>query len=201
MWDRILWWALERLADRYESPGEAVQAVADRLGVEVYLDRDAALCDAAADVDRWAGVWTDGGTDEEVADVLPDAVLADAQAIQDLDRRDQLEALDELAMALDLPPEAWCVDPLRRIGRLEDDPDAAYVWMLNESADGTDVDELTRRLESAFREQHGHPPRAMHFIVRDVDEVQPIPPEMVEDLIQPWLRNRREDSEADQEDN
>lgn len=184
--ETTLWWALDRLADRYDGPRDAIQAFADRLGVDVYIERERALQEALEE-------------DLQEGDLLTtpfpefdgELVAVDAEAIRDLDRQEQLDRLGELADELGLPPETWCADPIKTVRQIEDRRELAYVWLLDESASATDVNQLTQRLESGFREARNRDPEAMHFVVRDVADIAQIPPETVENYLRPWLREHQ----------
>lgn len=182
MWSLVTW-LLDRIAARYDSGEEFVQAAADRVGVDVWVDREAAVRDLLEDELQEGELFVEG-----LPDVDGELVALDATAIRDLDRQAQLARLADLADELGLPPEAWCIEPVAKIRRLEDRDDLAYLWLLQDSATGADVDSLTRKLESAYRDEFGREPRAMHFVLRDVEEVQQLPPSEVEQWIKPWLR-------------
>lgn len=215
-------WMIRWLARKHDSPAEAIEAFADRLGVEVWLVRDRAVEEAAEDGEVYTS--RESAVVEAVADeptavlegTVPyaieeadepiqwvgpngEALLVQPDPIRGADREDQLEHLSDLGDRLELPPETWCVDPLKKIERLDDDPRKAYVWLLGERATGDDVDTLDRALTKRYREEFGRDPAALHMIVRDLDDIREIPGDVIEHTIKPWLKEREEAIEAEGE--
>lgn len=173
-------WMLRSLARRYDTPAEAIEAFASRLGVDVWFTPHTAAESVLEDAD------------EPILELDGEAILLDPEELRGADREDQLEHLADLAERLDLPREAWCVDPIKKIERLEDDPTRAYLWLLGDRATGDDVSRLQRALTERYRDEYGREPAALHLIVRDVDDIKEIPSEVIEHTIKPWLKDREE---------
>jgi hypothetical protein len=210
-------WMIGWIVRRYDSPAEAIEAIAERVGVEIYLDREAAVAEAASEGECYTtrpaaiSAAIDAGEARLVAEstgryaleegdepILSlgdgEALLIDPPAIGTAEREVQLEYLADLANRLDLPPETWCVDPLKKIQRLNDDRETAYVWVLNSRSTGDDVNSLREALTSQYRDRHGRDPEALHMIVRDIDEIREIPSHVIEHTIKPWLRESDDES-------
>jgi len=191
-------WMIRWLARKYDSPADAIEAFAERLGVEVYLDRERAVVEAIAEepmaVFEGCTPYAIEEADEALQWIGPsgEALLVQPDPIREADRGDQLEYLSDLADRLEMPPETWCVDPIKKIERVEDDPTLAYLWLLSDRATGDDVDSLERALTERYRDQYGRDPEALHLILRDVEEVREIPSHVIEHTIKPWLRDREE---------
>jgi hypothetical protein len=168
--------AFKYLTSRYDSGEEMIEAVADRLGIEVYLSPEAALEDLS-----------------DLADPLAefeDLVMIDPRAVRSAPRNDQTEILTDLAERLELPETAFCRDPVEKIVELDDDPAKAYVWILGHHATGENVASLKRHLDESYRENFGHEPRATHLIVANVDDLRELTEAEVEEYLKPWLRER-----------
>ena len=184
-------WLIQRLAKR--RPEDLLDAVEEQSDEEFWRDRDEAVADAMSEepfrVLEDATEWL--VHDEPIRDLRDGTfLLVHPSSIQTADREEQIEHLADLANRLDLPETAWCVDPLKKIERVEDDAKYAYLWLLSDRATGDDVESLQRALESRYREKFGRDPDALHLIMRDVEDVREIPKQVIETTIKPWLKER-----------
>lgn len=200
----------------YKRPSSVIEKIAERTGIEVYLSAEAAIeaelgegREAVAELAKReaVSVWFDPAeaitstlteADSPIVEFDGDGIAIDGERIREADREEQLEHLGQLGNELELPAEAWCVDPIKKIARLEDDPRNAYVWLLGDRATGDDVSSLTHRFEEAFAEAHNREPAALHLIVRDVDAIEEISEEAIENVIKPWLRDRDRAAELEE---
>jgi len=96
----------------------------------------------------------------------------------------------------DLVDERGCwPDPINKVAQLEDDSSHAYAWILSEDATEEDRQSLAREIEETFIGMKANEPEALHFIVRDVEELRELDSETVESYVKPWLKDSSNQSE------
>jgi len=120
----------------------------------------------------------------------PSELIENALLGEDVDRVRMLgEHLTDEELS-DLVDERGCwPDPINKVAQLEDDPSHAYAWILSEEATEEDRESLAREIEETFIGMKANEPEALHFIVRDVEELRELDSETVENYVKPWLKD------------
>lgn len=99
---------------------------------------------------------------------------------------------DELKTLVD-DRDLW-PDPIDRVVQLRDDSSISYAWLLSDDATEEDRASLASEIEQTFIEEKAGEPEALHFIVRNVDDLRELEAGTVEDYVKPWLRRNGEEN-------
>lgn len=94
------------------------------------------------------------------------------------------DELDQIIEERDMWP-----DPIKTVAQLEDDPRLAYAWILAEDATEEDRESLSKEIEQTFIRIHNQEPDALHFVVRNIEELKELESETVETYVKPWLKD------------
>jgi hypothetical protein len=127
----------------------------------------------------------------------PSVLIENALLGEDVDRVRLLgehlsdEELKELIEERELWP-----DPIRTVAQLEDSPSLAYAWVLDDDATEEDRASLAKEIEETFVQLNQSEPEALHFIVRNIEELKELDSGTVENYVKPWLK-----SHTNEEDN
>jgi hypothetical protein len=93
--------------------------------------------------------------------------------------------------------ELW-PDPIRAVAQLRDDRSRAYAWVLSDDATEEDRASLAKEIEETFVQMNQSEPEALHFIVRNIEELKELESETVENYVKPWLKEPNNDEEANE---
>lgn len=121
-------------------------------------------------------------TSEKLAEVATEKIREDNPKTSE--RRD---ALEELAIALELEPDDVFYRPVETIEELDDDPEKVYLHVLEK---GTDVGVYADRFDELFRQHYGHDTRGLHVPMTDLRELREADPAYIQQQAAPWLTER-----------
>jgi len=93
--------------------------------------------------------------------------------------------------------EMW-PDPIKKVTQLRDDRSHAYAWILSKDATEEDRASLATEIEETFVQMNQSEPEALHFIVRNIEELKELESETVESYVKPWLRESNSNEEANE---
>lgn len=115
-----------------------------------------------------------------------------AEALDESGLGDQ--TIEELIEMRDMWP-----DPIDTVAKLDDDPGAAYAWILREGATENDRVSITREIEEAFIKGQQREPQALHFLVDSIEEIRDIEADTIRKHIKPWLRGNEHRDKKERE--
>lgn len=180
----------------YKGAGESARWFCERAGVDLYrlaggwetaIERE----DASAIIEAYERNVPDGERLRISASSHPFPAL-----IEEALRRDDMGRVDRLSNHLDdadveemLDRRGLWPDPIRDVAQLRDDRSKAYAWILSGDATEEDRASLAKEIEDTFVQLNQSEPEALHFVVRDVEEIKELGSETIEGYVKPWLKD------------
>ena len=125
-------------------------------------------------------------------------LIEEALEHDDVPRSDRLgEHLSDKELEELIDERGLWPDPIETVARLEDSRERAYAWILSDDATEEDRASLATEIEETFVQMNQSEPDALHFIVRNTEELKELDSETVEKYVKPWLKESNSNEESD----
>lgn len=82
-------------------------------------------------------------------------------------------------------------EPIDEIFELEDDPLTTYIWVFKDEVPDEQVNGWQAKIRNEFIDKYSREPNALHVFGKGLSQMEEMPPEEVQEVVQPWLQDAK----------